>query len=221
MENEIAISETQQMKRDLEGIKLGPRGFEIATVSELVAMIKVAMQSRIVPSDCKSMADALIRVQHGMCLGLDPMRSLQSVYVVNNRPCLWGSAVAGIIQSSGKCKVWRIKVEGEGDKAKATLVTERNDIAGENEFEYSMADAKTAGLLGKGPWSQHPKDMLRAKVIARAAKNLYADILSGIGVVEDEQDAIDATAVAVSPEDGIAQTLEQMADELEGESSDA
>lgn len=209
--------EKATLKQEIAEIKIGPKGFELGNMSQLVTMLEVTLRSGLAPSGCKTLSDAIIRTQHGMSVGLDPMRALQSVYVVNGRPCLWGSAIPGIILSSGKCKLWKVEVVGEGEKMLARVTTERSDVAGENIYEFSMQDAILAGLPNKNPtWKSYPKDHLRHKAVARAASGLYGDLMSGLGVVEDMQDAIDVEATVDANESVVSQ-LNAMADELEAQ----
>lgn len=215
------MSETQS--KDLvkevtsSDIKLGPKGLQVENMAQLATMLKLVIHSGLAPTGCKSLSDAIIRTQHGMSVGLDPMRALQSVYVVNGRPCLWGAAVPGIILSSGKCKLWKVEVLREGENMLARVTTERSDVAGENVFEFSMKDAILAGLPNKNAtWKAYPKDHLRHKAVARAATSLYGDLMSGLAVVEDMQDAIDVDATVEAPAT-VASTLDAMADELDAQ----
>ena len=55
--------------------------------------------------------------------------------------------------------------------------------------EFSMQDAKQAGLTGKqGPWSQYPRRMLQMRARAFALRDVFADVLRGVHVAEEAQD---------------------------------
>ena len=52
-----------------------------------------------------------------------------------------------------------------------------------------MADAKTAGLIGKqGPWTQYPKRMRQMRARAFALRDVFPDVLRGMPVAEELQD---------------------------------
>src|SRR5690606_41914131 len=67
-----------------------------------------------------------------------------------------------------------------------------------------MADAKTAGLVGKqGPWSQYPKRMRQMRARGFALRDMFADVLRGMPVAEDLQD------MPTEPMRGTAQAVPQ------------
>jgi hypothetical protein len=41
-------------------------------------------------------------------------------------------------------------------------------------------DAKAAGLLGRGPWSKHRAEMLRARAKSNLARLVFPDVLAGV-----------------------------------------
>ena len=51
---------------------------------------------------------------------------------------------------------------------------------------FSIADAKRAGLLRPGPWTQYPQDMLYARALSRLARRLFADVITCNTYVEGE-----------------------------------
>jgi hypothetical protein len=176
----------------LAEIPIGPRGLQMRNVGDLMTFIRAMKSSGMAP-DNKGDNDLLIRAHYGMSIGLDPMRAVQSIYVVRNRPCVWGAAVPGLILASGKCRRWEVTSIGTPgtDSYGVQVVTERSDIAGTNTFQFTMGDARAAGLAGKDTWRNYPTDMMRWKAIGRAAGAVYGDVLYGLGIVENEQD-IDA-----------------------------
>lgn len=176
----------------LAEIPIGPRGLQMRNVGDLMTFIRAMKASGMAP-DNKGDNDLLIRAHYGMSIGLDPMRAVQSIYVVRNRPCVWGAAVPGLILSSGKCRRWEVTQIGAPgtDSFGVQVVTERSDIAGLNTFAFTMADARAAGLLNKDTWRSYPLDMMRWKAIGRAAGAVYGDVLYGLGIVENERDIDD------------------------------
>ena len=148
---------------------------------------KAILTSGLAPQ-FKTAESIIVAVQHGAEVGLKPMQSLQRICVVNGRPSLWGEAVPGVVLNSGKMESWKENVEGAGDAHKATCWAKRKDGM-DKLAEFSVADAKRAGLWGKaGPWTNYPDDMLRYKARARCFRPLFADVLCGLDVAEDIQD---------------------------------
>lgn len=57
-------------------------------------------------------------------------------------------------------------------------------------MEYTIAEAKQAGLMGKGGnWDARPKTMLRHRCATELARAVYPDIVAGLYSTEEMQDA--------------------------------
>lgn len=183
---------------------VGPMGIQIETLDQMWWLANRIQQSGLAPKDCKSAADLVVRAQFGMSVGLSFMQSIQSVANINGRPSLWGHQVLGLIMGSGKCKSWNEAIIGSDpmkDDYTVRITTERRDIEGVRVIEFSTAEAKRANLMGKDLYKTYPKDMLRHRAVARAAKQVYADVLSGLSVAEEERDVIDITSTTTVAEE--------------------
>jgi hypothetical protein len=125
----------------------------------------------------------------GLEVGMKPLQAVQSIAFINGRPTIWGDAAIGLVAGSdllvGK-KEW---IEGEGDKMVAKCELRRKGWDDPITGEFSMEDARTAGLLGKqGPWKQYPKRMLQLRARAFALRDGFADVLTGLQVREEVRD---------------------------------
>lgn len=181
-------------------IPIGPRGLQMRSAGDLMMFIRALCACGMAP-DNKGENDLLIRAHYGMSLGLDPMRAVQSIYVVRNRPCVWGAAIPGLILASGKCKRWEVSIVGStgSDDYGVQVITERHDVSGVNTFQFTMADARRANLLNKDTWKGYPADMMRWKAIGRAATSVFGDVLYGLSIVENERDIEDAQVIDDEP----------------------
>jgi hypothetical protein len=140
-----------------------------------------------------------IAIEFGQQFKWSPLQSLQSVYVVNGRPMLWGDGPLSLVLSSGLLLDYTAKIEGTGDERVAVFSAVRKiGTAGviNREVRFSVADAKKGGIWGKsGPWSNYPERMLMYRARAFCLRDLFADVLSGIGIAEEHDEfALDAKA---------------------------
>jgi predicted DNA-binding ribbon-helix-helix protein len=83
---------------------------------------------------------------------------------------------------------------------------------GEDEYTYqfSTADAKTAGLIGKaGVWQQYPNRMLQMRARGFALRDKFSDILKGIAMREEVEDyqVIDSVEVKTAAQEKISNLL--------------
>lgn len=149
----------------------------------------------------------MIAMLAGMEVGLPPMAAVQSVAVINNRPCMWGDALIGVVRSSSVCEYVREWIEGEGDQMVAYCETKRKGESEPVRKSFSVEDAKRAGLwqtearvqkrsknggtyeaANDSPWYRYPKRMLGMRARAWCLRDTYADVLKGMQVREEVDD---------------------------------
>lgn len=194
-------------------------GIVPVTLDEMYRFSKAISSSGMAPYGLTTPEQVMIAMQSGMELGLPPMQAVQSVAVINNRPCLWGDALIGVVRSSPSCKFIKETIEGEGDDMVAYCSTLR---AGEDEpvvRSFSVDDAKKAGLWqteprvtkkGKNggtyekdndsPWYKYPKRMLQMRARAFCLRDVYGDVLKGMQVREEVEDYSASQPKDVTPE---------------------
>lgn len=138
----------------------------------------------------------MVGIQKAMEVGLPPISGLSAIYIVNNRPTIYGDGIPALLYASGKIVKFKEWSEGEWgkDDYKWKCLIQRNDIDDPIEREFSWADAKKAGLIGKsGPWTTHPKRQLQMRSRGFAARDGAADILNGLGIYEEVIDIPEKT----------------------------
>lgn len=131
-------------------------------------------------------------IQTGAEIGLSPMQAIQSIAMINQRPCLWGDGLIGVVRGSGKCKWIKETVTGEAGAMVAHCETER--VGGEVVMRsFSWADANKAGLITKGGdlYKKYPARMLAMRARGFCLRDTYADVLKGISSADEMMDAID------------------------------
>jgi ribosome modulation factor len=126
-------------------------------------------------------------IARGMEIGLAPMQALSNIAVINGRASIWGDALPALLQRAGHSI--NCTLEGEGDARRAVATVKRGDSGETIVREFSVADAKKAGLWGKaGPWQSYPDRMLQMRARSYAARDGAADALMGLQVAEEVQD---------------------------------
>ncbi len=167
---------------------------------------------------------ASLAIVKGANLGLDPLEALSNMFVVGSRVDIYGSLLARLIQEHPSYVYHRVSHEGTGKTLKCVIKAKRSDQDHEIELEYSIADAEQAGLVAVGEagdfwtynnyssqfektgnWAKYPKDMLVWKALKRLRDRYFADVATGIGVVEDMEGSkeddqwVNATEVGDEP----------------------
>jgi len=132
--------------------------------------------------------DVMVCVAYAERLGIHWTQAFSSIAIINSRPSIWGRALLGLCRSSGVFEdIEESYDSGDGkdpDKAKAVCIVTRK---GEKpkRYEFSIADAKRAGLWDKSIWRQYPKRMLQMRARGYALTDTYADVLCGLCVAEE------------------------------------
>lgn len=176
-----------------------PGAFDMRPRSLMEAMeyAKIIADTDMVPKDFRGKAgNVLIAVQMGQELGLPPLQALQSMAIINGRPALWGDGLLALVlaqpdlESFSEDDLDEIRAKGA-----ATCVIKRRGRDARS-VTFSIEDARQASLWGKqGPWSQYPARMLQMRARAFACRDVYADVLRGVRMAEEERDIEQAKRV--------------------------
>lgn len=157
------------------------------TIDEALRFAEMLSKASLVPKDYQgNPANCLIAMQWGMEIGLPPLQAMQNIAVINGRPSIWGDAMLALVRGSGLLESIQETINGETMVAECTI-TRKGEMPVSREF--SMEDAKRAGLAGKqGPWQQYPRRMLQMRARAWALRDVFPDVLRGVAMAEEAMD---------------------------------
>jgi hypothetical protein len=156
------------------------------SMDEAYRLGKAICLAGMAPRDMDSAEKCMIAIMRGMEVGLTPMQAVDKIAIVNGRPTIWGDGAIGLVRGSGLCEYVTERIEGEGDGRIAVCTVKRRGETDPVTRKFSVADAKTARLWGKGgPWQQFPERMLQMRARAFALRDLFADVLGGLYLREE------------------------------------
>lgn len=172
---------------------------ELRSFDELERWAERAARSTMVPKDYQGKPDNIIlAVQMGSELGLRPMQAVQNIAVVNGRPSIWGDAMLALCMTHPLYAGVEERVEGDGDARRGVCIVQRKGDSAKSA-SFSVADAKRAGLWGKGgPWTQYPDRMLQLRARGFALRDAFPDKLRGLISAEEASD-YDSISAAPPP----------------------
>lgn len=117
----------------------------------------------------------------GKSLGMDPLQSLANVFVIHGKPAMYARTMLGLVQAAGH-EVERVKASPD-----EVVYRARRDGADEwQEFSWSIDRAHAAGYTSNSRYKSNPIEMLSAKCIAEACRNIGADVLMGMSMTVEE-----------------------------------
>lgn len=141
-------------------------------------------------ADAKTPEQLLVKLQAGFELGLTPIESLNSLYVVNGRVTIWGSALIKRLRTFG----WSVQYKDETPE-KCTIVVSKDDDFIEDTFYFKDAQDSgyTSGQNGlKIGWKlgQNRKLKMRYGAASQLIKTYLPEVLGTIaGIKEVDEDA--------------------------------
>lgn len=165
-------------------IAIDEKGVQLRSFDEMARFCKAIVNSGLAPKGFNSPEAVMVAVQHGMELGLAPMQALQSIAIINGKPCIYGDAALALCAAHAAF----LDIEEEVKDNTATCTVKRRDRSPVVRT-FSEADAKKAGLWAKsGPWSQYPSRMLQMRARSWALRDAFPDALRGLGIREEVGD---------------------------------
>lgn len=159
--------------------------------------------------DARDASQAVVKVLYGQEIGIGPVTAMMGIHIIEGKPALSANLVAARIKASGRYD-YRVR-EQSGEVCKIEFF-ERNfataGLAPIGVVEWSMEDARRAGLGGRGPWKSYPRAMLFARAITEGARTHCPEVFGGVAIytpdelgaeVDGDGYAITATEPALSP----------------------
>src|SRR5262245_20992965 len=174
------ISRAKELAAPDGGFSLRPRTFD-----EAYRFANLIAESDLIPPEFKHKpANVLVAVQLGMELGVSPMQALQNIYVINGRPSIFGDLLPAIVFQSGFLE----SIKEEGDDKTATCTVKRNGHEAISRT-FTMEQAERAKLPERNPtYKAYPKRMLQMRARSWAFRDMFPDVLKGVGIREELED---------------------------------
>jgi len=130
----------------------------------------VLHKSGFFPKSVRSTEAALAIMLAGRELGLGPMESLRSVYIVDGQTTISSGLMAAMIWGAGHA----YNIDESTDTSCQITFTRNNGQT--YTHRYTIEDAKTAQLLGKRNWQQYAKAMLFNRCISAGGRAFMPDV---------------------------------------------
>lgn len=177
-------------------VPVGERGVMLRSMEDLLRFARLAVAGGAAPKGMSEGAAALC-IQAGLERGLGPLGGLQQCVVINGVLSWRGQAAFSLIINSGLCRPGTLKfwTEGSGEDRKGVASGWRQGYAKPSVREFSVKDAKQAGLWQKpGPWKDYPTRMLAWRALGFLARDVFPDVLGGFPLAEEAMTFVDGFA---------------------------
>jgi hypothetical protein len=171
--------------------------------------LQLLIDSKVLPSNIKTIEQAFAIAQYGKDLGMKPMQAFHQIYSIQGRLALSSKALGALMWRNdisiktikdGELVVRGVDSNGVEIKDRVTTIEfYRGNIVETTSFYWS--DAVKAGWTTKDNWVKMPKQMLYARCLSLGANRIAPDMLLGLYTVEEMVDVTNASNVSIT-EDG-------------------
>ena len=161
-------------------------------------LAEIVSGTEFVPAALRGNPDAVCAaIMYGDEIGVGPMQALAGIHVVDGRPQPSAELARALILAAGHT----ITVHTSTDQlCKVSGLRAGAPEASRTYGEWSLDDARRAGLLRRQAWQQYPRAMLLARATGELARQAFPDAVKGLGhIAEDAADLPDAWLVDERP----------------------
>lgn len=131
-------------------------------------------------------ANLMFAAEYADALGVSRIHVLTSIAVINGRPSPSADLMGAMVRNKGH----KLRITGDDTCAEATLIRS-DDPDYEFTARWDIAKARTAGLWGnRGPWTNYPAAMLRARAISEVVRMGASDVMAGAIYTPEEVGAM-------------------------------
>lgn len=178
-----ASTELATREQPTNALALAPNG-ALATLAnwalELDAAYAIAgklCQTSFVPQHFKGKPhEAAAAILTGNEIGLPPMASLRSIFMIGNTPGMYAKAMVAVVQSHGH-KVW---IEEQSDEKVVVCGWRKGDEEHVFRTVWDRARVVKAKLLSNNKYNETPQQMMVARGQAEISRQVAPDTLLGI-----------------------------------------
>ena len=136
-------------------------------------------------------------ILYGDEVGLTPMQSLASIFVISGKPALYARAMVAVVLAAGH-EVWTVSTS---DKS-VTVCGKRRGSARTEESTWTYDRARKAGYTSNRKYESDPQSMLYARAASDICRRIAPDALAGLASSVEElelDEAAPTTTVTRAP----------------------
>ena len=176
---------------------------ELAVPQNEMQQLQLLIDSKVLPSNVKTIEQAFAIAQFGKDLGMKPMQAFHQIYSIQGRLALSSKGLGALLWANG------IQYKTIQDFEKITKEDGKSDFVTTIEFyrgkvtdraSFYWSDAVRAGFTTKDNWVKMPRHMLYARALALGAQRIAPDKILGLYTVEEMVDVTKAPGVSINEE---------------------
>jgi hypothetical protein len=156
--------------------------------SQMKGMAATFVRSGALPKHLDTLEKVIVQMQTGIEMGMKPMESIQSLYIVNGNVNIWGKATVKALRKHG----WTIAYPDETETSCTARVT--NNETGETyEETFNYEDAVNSGYTidsynkEKVGWKKGANRIqkMRYNALSKIIKSYIPEVLEGVSDIQE------------------------------------
>lgn len=149
------------------------------TFEGMMQQADVLVKSGLLPASVKSGAAAAAIMLAGRELGIPPMQAFRTIYVVKGNIALSAQLMAALVLRAGHS----YEILESSNTRCVIRFTRRGGATYTHEF--TLEDAKRAGLVSGDNWQRYPKAMLWSRCMSAGIRAFLPDVIMGMYTPEE------------------------------------
>lgn len=170
---------TYEPRGDLATLTSDPTGGRLVAWAQAASaahsLAKSLSTTAFVPQAMRDPGNATAAILMGDELGMSPIASLRSIYVVHGTPALYARSMVALALAHGH-EIWT----EESTPAKVTVCGRRRGSEHVERATWTQDRARKAGYTSNKKYDTNPEEMLYSKAAAEIARKVAADVLAGV-----------------------------------------
>jgi len=164
-----------------------------SSLTEIMSIGKAFAESGMFV-DCKTAAQAVVKIQAGAEMGIPPFAAMSGIHIIQGKPTVGAGLMAANVKASGK---YDYRVIESSEKICSIDFYQGKEKIGNSIF--TIEDAKKAGTKNI---DKFPKNMLFARAISNGVKWYTPDVFAGPVYTPEEfdQDPQQVEAIDITSE---------------------
>ena len=126
-------------------------------------------------------AEAAVAIYHGQLIGLDPIQSLQNIFIVHGTPSMYARTMKALLIRAGH----QVETVESNDRVAIVRAKHRGSAQWE-EATWTIERARKAGYTSNAKYQTDPVGMLYARALAEACRRAAPDVLLGMAYAQEE-----------------------------------
>ncbi len=174
-------------------VNTGVNGLEM--MEKALKFSEIMAQADIIPTHYRGKpANVFIAVQSALRMNLDPMQIMQNTFVISGKLGMVTAFAISLANQSGLFDSGiRYRIDGSGENLKVTAYTNLKKTGEEISYTITMKEARAEGWTKNAKYQSLPELMLRYRAATLLIRTHVPEVLNGMHMVEEIEDAAVAT----------------------------